>query len=195
VGTVAEALEAHTAGADVLVVQGAEAGGHGRGARSLFGLIPAARAALPGAALVAAGGINDRAGYEAARALGADGVALGTRFYATPEALDSDPAKKTLLAKTGADTVRSRVYDHIRGPVWPEGFTGRTLRTRWTDTWAGREPEMADDVDSLRSQHLTAVASDDMTHRVVFAGDGLDGIATIEPAASITRSFPVTAES
>lgn len=119
VGTVDEAIAAASAGADVVVAQGSEAGGHGRPGRALFGLLPAISRALPETPLVAAGGINDRAGFEAANQLGAAGVALGTAYYASAEALDTDAAKQHMVSSRGDDTIHSRVYDHVRGPLCP----------------------------------------------------------------------------
>jgi nitronate monooxygenase len=190
VATVAEAQVALDAGADVVVAQGTEAGGHGRGVHPLEELVSTIRTSLPQATLVAAGGISDLAGYDAAITAGADGVALGSRFYATTEALDSPAAKDRLVAATGTDTVRSTVYDHIRGPVWPSGYTGRTLRTPWTDAWAGNEDDLAGELDALRAQHQQATEADDLEHRVVFAGQGVGAITTIESASTIVKSFP-----
>jgi len=190
IGTLAEAVHAHESGADILVAQGSGAGGHGRMAQSLIGLVPAIRTRLPDAVIVAAGGLIDISGHHAAVALGADGVALGTRYYATHEALDSDAAKRRLIAATGDDTVVSTVYDHVRGPVWPAEYAERTLRTPLTDRWKGREAEIAGLVDQLRAEHDYAVEHDDMTKRVVFAGDGVGAVRSVESAEDVTRTFP-----
>ncbi len=193
VGTVAEAVAAAGAGADVLVAQGSEAGGHGRPGRTLFGLLPAIAAACPSIPLVAAGGITDQAGLDAAKALGASGVALGTALYATEEANDAPEAKQRLVDSIGDDTVHSVVYDLIRGPVWPEGYTGRSIRTTLTDQWAGREDELREVVEPLIAQHQKAAAEADMSIRVVWAGEGLDAITAVEPARNVVARFaPVT---
>lgn len=189
VGTVAEAISAAGAGADVIVAQGSESGGHGRSGRALFGLLPAISAAIPDIALVAAGGINDSAGLQAATALGAAGVAMGSAFYASVEALDVDAAKQRLIEAKGDDTVRSRVYDQVRGPLWPQEYTGRTIRTSLTQRWADREDELADVVEGVQEQHRVAVVENDMSVRVVWAGEGIDAIEEILPAADIVRRF------
>jgi len=189
VGTVDEAVAAVNAGADVIVAQGSEAGGHGRPGRALFGLIPAISTAVAGTPVVAAGGINDQAGLDAAQALGASGAALGTAYYATHEALDVQPAKQRLVDARGDDTVHSRVYDHIRGPMWPPGYTGRSISTRLTEEWAGREDELEKVVEPLRAEHQQAAKDADMSIRVVWAGEGLDAIRSIESAAAVTRRF------
>ncbi|MEN8239900.1 MAG: nitronate monooxygenase [Actinomycetota bacterium] len=190
VSNVAEAIVAADAGADVIVAQGSEAGGHGRSGRSLFGLLPAISAAIPDVALVAAGGISDRRGYEAARALGASGVALGTAFYATEEASDVPEAKQRLVESNGDDTLRCIVYDLVRGPEWPAQYDGRCIRTEFTDEWVGREDELRTAVEPLVARYTEAVEQSDMTFRVVWAGEGLDAIDAVRPADDIVRRFP-----
>lgn len=195
VGTVDEAVAAAGAGADVIVVQGSEAGGHGLAEQGLSGLLPAVGAAIPETPLVASGGINDQAGLDAVAALGAVGVAMGTAFYASVEALDIDATKQRLVDARGDDTLRSRVYDHVRGILWPEEYTGRTLRTPLTDEWAGRESELAEVIEPIRDRHQAAVAAADMSIRVVFAGGGIDAIDSIRPAQEITERFDVVRRS
>ena len=88
---------------------------------------------------IAAGGIADGRGLAAALALGADGVLMGTRFWATREALIHPAAKQRVLAATGDDTIRTRVYDIARQRAWPAPYTGRLLRNAFIETWHGRE--------------------------------------------------------
>lgn len=190
VGSVAEAVAAADAGADVIVVQGNESGGHGQGNRALFGLLPAVVAEVGPLPVVAAGGISGLDGYEAALAFGASGVALGTALYATEEADDVDEAKQRLVAGGGDDTVRSLVYDIARGPEWPEEYTGRSLRTTMTDRWAGREDEMRTRTEAVQAEHQRAASENDMSVRVIWAGEGIDGITAVRPAADVVRLFP-----
>lgn len=189
VGTVDEAVAAADAGADVIVAQGSEAGGHGRPGRALFGLVPAIAAAVPQIPLVAAGGITDQRGFAAAQALGACGVALGTALYATDEAQDVPAAKQRLVDSRGDDTMHSRVYDLVRGPEWPDEYTGRSIKTTLTEQWAGREDVLRLEVEPVIELHAAAAANDDMSIRVVWAGEGLDSITAIEPAASVIERF------
>lgn len=192
VGTVDEAVAAVEGGADVIVAQGSEAGGHGRPGRALFGLLPAISAAIPETPLVAAGGISTVEGFNAAHALGAAGVAIGTAFYATQEASDVDAAKQRIVDSRGDDTVHSVVYDLARGPQWPAGYTGRSIRTPLTDEWAGREHELSTDQQAeLVAAHAAAAAADDMSVRVVWAGGGIDAITAVESAATIVERFPM----
>lgn len=116
VGSVREAREAAALGADGLVVQGAEAGGHNRAEASTMTLFPRVRRLFPDLALLAAGGIVDGATMAAALALGADAVWCGSRFLAAAEA-DAHPdyQRKVIEADVG-DTVRTRLF----GPEWPD---------------------------------------------------------------------------
>lgn len=189
VGTVEEAREAVEAGADVIVAQGTESGGHGRPQFRLHETLAQISDVFPDVPLVAAGGINDQADLDAAHEFGAAGVALGTAFYATDEAIDVREAKSRLVDVDGADTIRSRVYDHIRGPLWPEGYTGRTARTSLTDEWAGQEERLASNVEPHQQAHAEAVANADMGVRVLWAGEGVGGITEVVPAASVVRRF------
>ncbi len=191
VGTVGEAVAAAAAGADVVVAQGSEAGGHGRLDRTLADLVPAISAAVPDVPLVAAGGINDRHDLVAVQALGAAGVALGSALYATPEALDADAAKQLLVRMGGDDTVRSTVYDLVRGPEWPAGYVGRSIRTELTDEWTGREGDLRAVTGPLIARHNQAIADSDVSFRVVWAGEGIGDIDRIRPAAEIVRRFPL----
>ena len=191
VASVSEATEAAEAGADVIVAQGSESGGHGRSNRALFGLLPAVVAAVDPIPVVAAGGVTSREGLDAAVALGAAGVALGTALYATEEAADISAAKARLVASGGDDTVRSVVYDIARGPEWPSGYSGRSLRTNLTDRWIGHEDEMRDQAEQIRADHVQATTGADMTVRVVWAGEGIDGIDAIRPVAEVVRQFPL----
>jgi nitronate monooxygenase len=142
VQSLAMARDATTAGADLLVVQGTEAGGHG-GSRGLFTLLPEVVDIEGGRTpVVAAGGIADGRGVAAALTLGASGVLMGTRFYASEEAAAPASAKQRICRATGDETVRSIVFDISRRNVWPAPFTGRCLRNSHTQRWVGREVEL-----------------------------------------------------
>jgi nitronate monooxygenase len=191
VGSVAEAIDAAAAGAEVIVAQGNESGGHGQSNRALFGLLPAVVAAVDPIPVVAAGGISTRAGYDAAVAFGAAGVALGTAFYASDESTDTPAAKQRLVDAGGDDTVRSLVYDIARGPEWPSEYSGRSLRSGLTDRWAGNEDELRANADHIKELHAKASAEGDVAVRVVWAGEGIDGINEVRPAGDIVRDFPL----
>ena len=190
VGSAAEATAAVAAGANVIVAQGSEAGGHGREGLSLTELLPAIRAALPKVPLVAAGGLNDATDFERVHRLGAAGVALGTAFYASEEATDVVAAKQQLVAAESGSTVRSTVYDIIRGPEWPTEFTGRSLRSDLTERWANDSEGLRKTLEVVKLRYAEAAKNDDMTKRVVWAGEGVGDVDAIVPAASIVARFP-----
>jgi nitronate monooxygenase len=137
VGSVKDALKVwREARPDVLVVQGADAGGHGL-ARSagLVTVLPEVRDALVEAGLgdvvvVGSGGVTDGRGVAAALALGADGVVMGTRFLAATETNLHPNWKAEILDASdgGQRTVKSMLFDELKGPsIWPEGYDGRGL--------------------------------------------------------------------
>ncbi|KAH7324572.1 hypothetical protein B0I35DRAFT_424485 [Stachybotrys elegans] len=147
VGTLREAIDAAESSdsPDVLVIQGAEAGGHGRAndAIGLITLLPEIQDALrsKGIPLFAAGGIADGRGVTAALGLGAAGVVMGTRFLASTEARISKGYQDEILrAKDGASsTARTQLYNHLRGTFdWPEQFSPRTITNKsWEEHQEG----------------------------------------------------------
>jgi hypothetical protein len=108
VSSVPEAVRAAEAGADVIVTQGTEGGGH-VGWMGSMALIPMVVRAVAPTPVLAAGGVADGAGLAAALALGAEGVLLGTRFLATPESPVPDGFKRTLLESDGHDTLLTEI--------------------------------------------------------------------------------------
>lgn len=146
VHTVEQALRAADVGADIVVAQGTEAGGHGQVARSTFPFVPTVVDALskhaPHVIVVAAGGIADGRGLAAALMLGAEGALMGSRFWATQESLIHPNAKAKVVAATGDETIRTSVYDIVRKKAWPEGYTGRLMKNEFIEKWHGREPEL-----------------------------------------------------
>jgi nitronate monooxygenase len=190
-------LQALDAGAKIIVAQGTEAGGHG-GVRSTLPLVPAvvdlvARRA-PDTIVVAAGGIADGRGLAAALALGAEGVLVGTRFYATIESLGHDNARARIVASSAEDTVRTSVFDTVRGHHWPHGFAGRALRNDFADLWHGRERELAEALDRERTHYQAAAASGDVSRAVVFAGEGADLVEDVPHAREVIARMVTQAE-
>jgi nitronate monooxygenase len=135
VGTVTKAVDAaKSCKPDVLVIQGADAGGHGLAqSSSIITLLPECadalvRKGLEHIPLIATGGIVDGRAVAAALALGASGVCMGTRFLASPEAVISEGYRNAVVnAKDGGvTTARTTVYDRLRGTSgWPEIYNGR----------------------------------------------------------------------
>ena len=174
-------------GVDIIIAQGTEAGGHG-GGRSTLPLVPAVvdMVAKSGRSVpvVAAGGITDRRGLAAALTLGADGVLMGTRFYVATEALASLGAKYRVVAASGDDTLRTTVFDLARGYQWPREYTGRAVRNRFAEAWHGHEDALTAN-NGERARYAAAAARGDADIAVVFAGEGIDLVHAIEPAATI----------
>jgi nitronate monooxygenase len=132
------------AGAEVIVVQGAEAGGHGA-SRATFPFVPEAADYLkqrsPETLLLAAGGIADGRRLAAALMLGAEGVLVGTRFWAAAEALTPKSYTDMAIAVTGDTTTRTKTLDALRGVPRPKEYSFRVLGNKLTDEWVNREDE------------------------------------------------------
>ena len=182
-----QAAQALEAGAQVLVAQGAEAGGHGMNGlngRSTLTLVPELADWLAGHApetlLLAAGGIADGRGLAAALTLGADGALLGTRLWATQESLAPLGAKQAALAAGGDGTARSAVFDILRRKHWPAPYDFRALRNDLHRSWEGR-------VDALRAAPEAAQASYDAG---VQAGDYSRAHATVGEAIGLVHDLP-----
>ena len=147
VQTLAHARAAAAAGADIIVAQGTEAGGHG-GARTTLTLVPAVVDAVAPLPVVAAGGISDGRGLAAALTLGAAGVLIGTRFFATTEALGHDNTKARLVSAGGDDTVRTSVFDIVRELPWPSAYQIRTVRNALSGRWHGNEDALRREIET-----------------------------------------------
>jgi len=184
VQTVAQAKEAVANGADVLVAQGAEGGGHGI-ARGTFALVPAVVDAARGVPVVAAGGVADGRGLAAALMLGADGVLVGTRFYATLEAMGPQGAKERIVSASGDGTIRSILFDIARRNVWPAPYTGRVLRNEFSERWRGREAELMQHQADEAARYDKARETGDFDTAAVIAGEGVDMISDIPPAREV----------
>jgi len=134
VGSVSEAQRAAAAGVDVIIAQGAEAGGHVAGEVSTLALVPRVVDAVAPRPVAAAGGIGDARGVVAVLALGAQAAVLGTRFLASTESRAHPQYKEKLLAANEGDTVRTILF----GSGWPNA-PHRTLRTAFVQQWLGQE--------------------------------------------------------
>ncbi|HYZ42064.1 MAG TPA: nitronate monooxygenase [Stellaceae bacterium] len=197
VQSVRQARQVLGEGADIIVAQGSEAGGHGS-TRSTFPLVPAVvdMVAQSGrdALVVAAGGVADGRGLAAALMLGADGVLIGTRFLAAEESLAAPAAKARVVAASGDDTLRTTVFDLVRGYEWPPEYTGRALVNRFSQTWHGREEALAAAGEAERAHYGAAAAAGDVGTAVVFAGEDVDLIHSVEPAGVILERIIREAE-
>ena len=188
-----QAIEARQAGADIIVAQGTEAGGHAA-ARSTLPLVPAVVDAVAPLPVLAAGGIADGRGLAAALMLGAQGALIGTRFYASAEALGLTEAKQRIVAADGDGTCRTRVFDIVRGYAWPAQYTGRALRNGFLERWHGEEEPLARDIRHVRPAYQEAARRGDCNTAVVWAGESVDLIHGVESAASLVERIGTDAE-
>ena len=187
------ALLARSAGADVIVAQGAEAGGHGA-IRTTLPLVPAIVDTVEPIPVLAAGGIADGRGLAAALMLGAQGVLMGTRFYAATEALGHQRAKEMIAAGKGEHTQRTRVFDAVRGHNWPAPYTGRALRNEFMKRWHSHEEELSATLDTEGPRFTEAVEKGDFETAMVWAGEAVDLISASAPAAELVRRVGTEAE-
>lgn len=194
VQTVAMAREAAALGADVIVAQGNDGGGHGAEFRGTFSLVPSVVDAVGPVPVLAAGGIADGRGIAAALMLGASGALIGTRFFASNEALGSAKAKEALTRGNGDDTVRTSVFDIVRGYHWPRHFTGRALVNAFTRRWHGSEDGLAKVLVTETPAYWEANRTGDIDTAVVWASQAVDLITTIEPADVLFRRLVKDAE-
>ena len=191
--TVAQARQAMEAGADVIVAQGTEAGGHGM-SEPLFTLLPQVVDVCPNTPVVAAGGVADGRGLAAALVLGAEGVLMGTRFYASIEAEGHPEAKSRIVAAESGQTVRSIVFDLSRRNRWPGAYTGRLLRNRHAETWLGREDELEVRMEEVGREYAAARERGDFDIAGVIAGEACALIHDIPPAGEIVERVVAEAE-
>lgn len=205
VGSVEEAKRVADAGADVIVAQGWEAGGHVRGNVATLPLVPRVVDAVAPLPVVAAGGIADGRGLAAVLALGAQAAWIGTRFLAAEEAGSHPHYQSRILAAEAADTYYSTLYD----VGWPDA-PGRVLRNSTIEAWekAGRPPPGSRPGEG---ETIVAAGSDDQVVRYeavsarkdyqgdveampLWAGQGVGLVRRRQPAAEIVAEIVAEAE-
>ena len=187
------ARAAASAGADALIVQGVEAGGHVQSVVGLLPLLAEVRRAvsLP---LLAAGGIGDPASARGALAAGASAVVMGTRFVASDECDAHPQYKRRLLAAEGRDTVLTELFD----VGWPAPH--RVLRNSTYERWQaagspppGQRPGEGDTIAQgipRYAVNLPLAGTDgEVEPMAMYAGQGVGMIDAVEPAAAIVERF------
>tara|TARA_R110002049_G_scaffold44333_6_gene130158 strand:- start:12478 stop:13440 length:963 start_codon:yes stop_codon:yes gene_type:complete len=197
VQTLRDAKHAISLGVEIIVAQGAEAGGHGEG-RATFTLVPEIADVIaktsPDTLLCAAGGVGDGRGLAAALMLGADGVVVGSRFWASEEALVHPEMLKAAVAATGDDTLRTQVTDIVRKIDWPSRYSGRVLRNKFTDKWHQMPEVLRRSLDSEAPRWQAALAEGDAANANVFIGEVAGLIKGPKPAAEIVEDIVRGAE-
>ena len=185
-------MDAVDAGADIIVAQGSEAGGHGA-LRGTLSFVPEVSDFLtqqsPETLLLAAGGIADGRGLAAALMLGADGVLLGTRLWASREALVKPGHHQAIVEANGDGTLRTQVADIARQIPWPRGFSARIARNVFTDRWHGREDALEKNIAVEGPKYRQAFAKGDADHTGVWFGEAAGLIDEIASAADIVEKM------
>jgi nitronate monooxygenase len=193
VQTLDQARRALEVGADVIVAQGGEAGGHGMSVRSTFTLVPdvvdLAAVQSPGTLVVAAGGVSDGRGLAAALALGADGVLVGTRLWASAEALVTPQAHRRAIDAVGDETLRTTVYDFVRQRDWPTEYNARLVRNALVDKFHGNEPELVARLAEEIGRFDEATDAQDYDVITPLVGEAVGQVRDIRPAADIVRDM------
>jgi len=175
-------------GADVVVAQGTEGGGH-VGGMSTLPLVPQVVDIVNAVPVLAAGGIADGRGLAAALMLGAQGVLIGTRFLATPEASGRGHSKDVILNALGSQTMASKFFDDVLGIRWP-GALVRSIRNPLLDRWAQRQQDWTLAADQIRPSLEAAIAAGDF----VLAGEAAGLIHDIVPAGELVTRIAREAE-
>jgi NAD(P)H-dependent flavin oxidoreductase YrpB (nitropropane dioxygenase family) len=186
-----DAERAVEVGADVIVAQGNEGGGHIGEIGTVVIVRQVAKAVEP-VPVLAAGGFTDGAGLVAALALGADGLLLGTRFLATDEAPVEAAYKDAIVESEGDDTVVTTLSDSLSGRDWPGAWV-RLRRTRFVEEWLGREPELR----RRRAEafaRLEAFEESNADDGLMWIGQSAGLIESIKPAADVVREIVADAE-
>ena len=192
VASVPDAQRASEAGADVIVAQGSDGGGH----IGVMGTLPLVRMVVRAVApvpVLAAGGIADGAGLAAALMLGAEGVLLGTRFEATLESPLPAAYRQAICESDGHDTFVTEIPDVVSGSVWP-GAYARVRRNRVMQEWRGREGEVRAHRAELSRRFGEARARGDVDEGVLMIGQDAGLIDRVEPAGDVVRRIAAEAE-
>jgi NAD(P)H-dependent flavin oxidoreductase YrpB (nitropropane dioxygenase family) len=191
-GEVPEALRAAEAGADVLVAQGTEAGGHVGWIASLP-LVPMMVKALAPLPVLCAGGIADGRGLAGALALGAEGVLLGTRFLATHESPLHANFKQAIVDSDGHDTVLTEIPDLASQRVWP-GAMSRAQRNKFIERWAGREWAVRQNAAEIGKELAQARAAGDIDNASLSFGQDAGLIDSIKSVKEVIEEIIAEAE-
>lgn len=192
-----DAKRAADIGARVIVAQGSEAGGHGQ-SRGTFSLVPEVADMLarahPEVILIAAGGIADGRGLAAALMLGAEGVLIGSRFWASDEALVAPDMLAAALQANGDDTIRSTVMDVARRLNWPDRYTCRVLRNAFTDRWHDDLQGLITVAAEESAKWIEAWQAGDPQGANTFVGEAVGMIDAVRPAGALVREISAQAE-
>ena len=185
--TVREAVWAVDSGADMIIAQGTEGGGH-VGWIATMVIVPMIVAAIAPVPVLAAGGIADGKGLAAALALGADGVLLGTRLLATPEAPIHENFKQAIVQSDGHDTMLTEIADIATGQVWP-GAMARVQRNAVIARWSGREWALRQNQAEVAAEIAKARRAGDVDNATLLFGQDAGLIDAVTPVAQVIEAM------
>ncbi|MFP6807739.1 MAG: nitronate monooxygenase [Pseudomonadales bacterium] len=189
-----QAAEAVAAGADILVAQGNESGGH-TGEANLMPLLNRVLDAHPDIPVLAAGGISCGRALAAVIAAGADGAWIGTPLLATPECVEVSMAyKQRLIDASAEDTLYTPLFDvanhqAYHGTPWPSGIAARVIANDFTAEWNNKINEVTSSNTSLMEYYKEQIKNKNLDVSVVYAGESVQDIHQIQPAEDIIRSI------
>lgn len=189
VQSLAEALEVKNKGADFIVTQGSEAGGHGKSQRSTLSLTKGVIDHLPNTPVIAAGGIADGKSLAAMLSLGAVGASIGSRFYASTESMADNILKNKIVESRGDDTQRTQAFDIIREIPWPPEYTGRALKNVFTTKWHDNETELKRQLHQHQAKFFSEQQSNNLDSAIIWAGECIDSIHAIQSAETIINEM------
>ncbi len=184
---VPEAVRAVESGADIIIAQGTEGGGH-VGWMATMVIVPMIVAAIDPVSVLAAGGIADGKGLAASLALGADGVLLGTRLLATPEAPIHENFKQAIVKSDGHDTMLTEIHDLASGQVWP-GAMARVQRNAVIERWAGREWAIRQSQAEIAAEIAQARKAGDVNNATLLFGQDAGLIDAVTPVAEVIETM------
>jgi len=188
----ADAAKAAHAGADVIVAQGTDGGGH-IGLMGTIVVVPAVVKEVAPIPVLAAGGIAGGRGLAAALALGAAGVLLGTRFLATTESELHENFKRLIVESDGGDTIVTDIADIFLGVEWP-GALERVARNRAVERWLGRTNELRRRREELLPGMRDARLKGDPDEAIVYFGQSAALVDDVVPVARVIEDMVAEAE-
>lgn len=192
VPSVADAQRAAEAGADIVIAQGTDGGGH-IGLMGTVVIVPAVAKAIAPIPVLAAGGIADGRGLAAMLVLGAAGVSMGTRFIATPEAPWHEHLKQLIVESDGTDTMVTEVADIMMGNEWP-GALARVTRNRAVERWIGRTNDLRRERAKILPKMIDARVHGDVDEALTYYGQSAALVDRITPAAQVVDDVVREAE-
>ena len=189
------AERAAEAGADFLVAQGTDAGGH----TGSVGTMPLLQRVLEvgessGLPVLAAGGLATGRAVAGVLAMGAAGAWVGTRFCATIESTGAEGAKQRILKADETQTVHTRVFDIVQGFPWPEEFPGRAISNAFSERWHGREEELKARLTAVRPTFEEAQRRGDYSEANVYAGQAVGLVRDVPSAGELVGRLSAEAE-